>query len=204
MNSLIDKRRAFCNYLEEQGDELDGEPSEKILDRMEPVDDPERPDWLVFDVERHRAVLGTRYTRGELIHAYITYWPRYAFCPKTRTIEYLGRHRKSEANIHYDLVVDIQTSELSFNFEPVGDGRYRCREGLSNEEGLVCDVADVETMAAEIVRRLSHEDYENVLAEYADDATRQEIMDQFYRALEKKGRERARRDWERYLAGCGS
>ncbi len=65
-------------------------------------------------------------------------------------------------------------------------------------------MADVETMAAETVRRLNHEDYEAVLAEHADNATRQEIMDQFYRALEKKARERARRDWERYLAGYGS
>ncbi len=65
-------------------------------------------------------------------------------------------------------------------------------------------MADVETMAAEIVRRLNHEDYVDVLAEHADDATRQQIMDQFYRALKKKAQERARRDWERYLAGYGS
>ena len=204
MNSPADKHEAFLNYLEEQGGELDGEPSEKILERMEPVDDPERPDWLVLDVERHRAVLGTRYTPGEPMYAYITYWPRYAYHPQTKTLEYLGQHRQSQADIDYELVADIRTDELTFNFEPAGDGRHRCREGWSNEERLVSDVADIETMAAKIVRRLNYEDYVDVLAEHADEATRQQIMDQFYQALEKKAQERARRNWERYLAGYGS
>ncbi len=199
MSSLVDKHEAFLNYFEEQGGELDGEPSWKILERMEPVDDPERPDWLVFDVERHRAVLGTRYTPGEPMYAYITYWPRYAFHPQTKTLEYLGQHRQSQADIDYELVADLRIEELVFHFEAAGDGRHRCCEVWSNEERLVSDPADVEVMATEIVRQLNYEDYEAVLAEHVDEAALQAIMNQFYQALENKARERASQHWECYL-----
>src|SRR5438874_1070327 len=82
-------------YLVTHCPEIDGEMRQKIRDRAIVVFDPQRPNQVVFDVERHRGIMETRYQKGEPMGSFITYWERYAFDPKTHQFEILGVVRPS-------------------------------------------------------------------------------------------------------------
>ena len=87
---------AFDEYLDRHGDDLQEGFARKFRSRGEMIDDPERPGCIVFEIERHRGILGTCYKPGVPMSSFITYWPRYAFDPKTKRLDRLGVIRKSE------------------------------------------------------------------------------------------------------------
>lgn len=64
--------------------------AEKVCRRGTIVDDPNYPDVLVVDVERHRAIAGTTYTKGLPMSAFETYLQRITWNPATKEISEVG------------------------------------------------------------------------------------------------------------------
>lgn len=90
-----DQDRAFdslLDFLESGGGEFLGLTKDKVLDRGEIVDDPQRPNLLVIDVERHRAIGGTRYRKGLSMAAFETYNQRVAWNAAAKTLEEIGSY----------------------------------------------------------------------------------------------------------------
>ena len=54
------------------------------------IDDPQRPDAIVFDVEKRRAALGARYRENRPLAAYETYWERYCYDQQREALHRLG------------------------------------------------------------------------------------------------------------------
>ena len=192
------------DYIVDQGGELIeyGLTPDKVWERAELVDDPERIDWIVFEMERHRSILGTIYVPGLAMPAFITYWPRYAFHPVEKKFEELGEYRKAEVSIDHWDVADRWISEtISFDFEHIGAEQHRCKELCGNEERVVSSQKEVEDFAAEIVRGWYLDFFQDELSDLLRPSEIQEHLDRIRRAAEELMREKAKDAWEDYQAG---
>jgi hypothetical protein len=54
----------LCRFIMEQGGEVEEITPEKLQDRAEIIEDPERPNGIVFTLERHHGIMGASYRRG--------------------------------------------------------------------------------------------------------------------------------------------
>lgn len=82
---------ALLEFLEASGDEALELTPEKVTERGKVVADPERPNMLVVDIERHRSLPGSVYVKGQPMAAYETYIQRIAFDPATKTLTELSK-----------------------------------------------------------------------------------------------------------------
>lgn len=73
------------------------------------VDDPQRPDAIVFDVEKRREALGARYREDRPLAAFETYWERYCFDPQRGALRRLGTNVAEE---HTSTVTIASVSRL--------------------------------------------------------------------------------------------
>jgi len=170
--------------------------AKKIRERAVLIDDPERPGSLVFEVERHRSILGGGYVPGLPMAAYVTYWPRFAFEPQTDTLECIGEFRESETHIDCYALAETWMMDISFDFEPAENGKHRCRELCCCETRLVSDQSEVEEFAAEIVRGTGLTWIEDVIdAEYSS-----KCVAELRSALVEAMQEKAVIEWDWYVA----
>ena len=130
------------DYIERQGGVIpDGLTAKKIRERATVVDDPGRPDCVVFEVERHRGILGAQYRPGLPMSSYETYWPRYAFCPSTEDLNEIGEVREPETHVDCEALAAEQTESdfLSLSFEKQG-GKHLVSEAVfAKEDRLVAN-----------------------------------------------------------------
>ena len=85
-----DAYRAFEQFIEDNGGEFLDLTLRKIRERGRIVRDPEHPDVLVLDIERHRSLPGASYTKGSPMSAYETYIQRITFDPVTKDFQEIG------------------------------------------------------------------------------------------------------------------
>lgn len=60
------------------------------------IDNPHRPDAIVFDVEKRRKALGARYGEDRPLAAFETYWERYSYDQQTEALHRLGTNVAEE------------------------------------------------------------------------------------------------------------
>jgi hypothetical protein len=80
---------ALMKFLEDNGGEYLELTPKKIRERGKVFHDPERPNVLLLDVERHRSLPGSWYEKGHPIPAFETYTQRIAFDPEARQLDIL-------------------------------------------------------------------------------------------------------------------
>lgn len=132
---------------------------EKIQERGEIIDDTERPNCIVFQVERHREMHpGHRYERrqegGQEMIAMKTYWPVFSFDPENEEIEKLEERKDPECDINYRKIAQKELRLLSFSIQEKEGGSYviQCsslnekREVESEEEAMEFAEDTVSTM----------------------------------------------------------
>lgn len=78
---------AFEQFIEDNGGEFFDLTAKKIRERGSIVHDPEHPNLLVLDIERHRSLPGSHYEKGQPMAAYETYIQRISFDPLTKRFE---------------------------------------------------------------------------------------------------------------------
>lgn len=78
---------AFEQFIEDNGGEYLDLTAKKIRERGSIVYDPEHPNLLVLDIERHRSLPGSHYEKGRPMAAYETYIQRISFDPLTKRFE---------------------------------------------------------------------------------------------------------------------
>jgi len=78
---------AFEQFIEENGGAYLDLTVKKIRDRGRIVNDPEHPNLLVLDIERHRSLPGSHYEKGRPMAAFETYIQRISFDPIEKQFE---------------------------------------------------------------------------------------------------------------------
>lgn len=63
---------------------------EMVASRAMLIEDPQRPDVIVFDVEKRRNALGARYSEQRPLAAFVTYWERYCFDQHNEELHRIG------------------------------------------------------------------------------------------------------------------
>jgi len=188
-------------YLEEiGGKDISTELTpKKIWDRAILTEDPERPDCIVFEVERHHPILAITYSPGSPMAAFVTYWPIYSFNPKTKTLEEIGENRPHEVYVDHYWVADSWMGDVFFDFSPAENGQHRCREVQSCEESLVRNTEEVEDFAKSIANGWDLNESADDLAVYLEPKEVQEHIEQIRNACKEAIVKRAKEAWEDYL-----
>lgn len=107
---------------------------------------------LVFEIERHRRILGASYTPGHGMSAFETYWPRFTFDLNTNELEELPEftRRTSELEVNaYAIAVEL-AQDHSFSFERDEEGHCVAKEATTVSEKVVESEADVAAFAEDI------------------------------------------------------
>jgi predicted acylesterase/phospholipase RssA len=101
--------------------------TQKLWDRAQLRDDPQRPHCIVFEVERHRSLIPGGYTPGAGMSAFEAYWPIYAYDPQKDTLDIVGEARDPRPVVNVKAVVDDFFFNSSLEVEPCGEGLFRVR-----------------------------------------------------------------------------
>jgi hypothetical protein len=99
--------------------------TQKLWDRAQLRDDPQRPHCIVFEVERHRSLIPGGYTPGAGMSAFEVYWPIYAYDPQKDTLDIVGEARDPQPVVNVKAVVDDFFFNYSLEVEPCGEGLFR-------------------------------------------------------------------------------
>lgn len=178
-----------------------GLSAEKIRDRARvvEVDSGGGADRIVFELERHRGILGEQYVPGMAMRNFVTEVRRYAFDSETTSIEELSR-RMTDAQIDAGGVVDNLTeATLSFTIEPVNEG-FHVTEVVSLRSETVESEAEFLQWARELPTTW---DLTPLLEEARDYMTADEyaaFRERVVAGCQAAAEERARRAWDRYTA----
>jgi hypothetical protein len=175
----------LIDCLEKEGrfyDQKDLNP-DKIRNRTSLAEEQNRLGWLIVEIERHRAALGTHYIPGAPMDAMQTYWNRFAVHETLNEFEELPDRI---GKVSYDLSgVVSQQLEYGFDIEidPLEKGQYRIYNNVSKQEGVVSNINEAkdfslksidintwseyfkDTMETEL-ENLSEYEQENLLNEY--------------------------------------
>lgn len=181
--------------------ECPGEPfhltPEKVRERGCLIDDPDRPDKRVFEVQRHSGILGSVYRPGRPMAAFITYWPVYEFDPSTEELTELEAHREPVVNIEDWLFVERQMEMMmELHFEPQDDETYLCIEGVMNEEKTVRNVEEAMDFAEELVRNWNTEFWKDELSPYMDEEEIQSVIERLQEKCREAARNKVQQSWE--------
>jgi hypothetical protein len=184
----------LCQFLEEQGGEVEEITSKKLWDRAEIIEDPDRPHCIVFTLERHRGIIGASYTRGYGMTAFVTYWPVYEFDRQTRTLDEMDGTRPDEVHIDYDSFAE-ENYDLSFDLSPISDGKWEYHESCYGEGGIVSSQKELEEAVSVIIDNMDYTAYINMLSENCSGTEAVEHVRRLVEAYGKKAQAQARRSW---------
>ena len=185
----------LCQFLEEQGGEVEEITSKKLWVRAEIIEDPDLPHCIVFTLERHRGIMGASYTRGHGMTAFVTYWPVYAFDRQTRILDEMDGTRPDEVHIDYDSFAE-ENCDLSFDLSPISDGKWEYHEFCYSESGTISSQEELEEVALNIIENIDLTAYIGMLSEHCSEAEAAEHVRRLEEAYGKKAREQARRTWK--------
>jgi len=118
----------------------------KLLSRYSMTSNEELPGWDIVEIERHRPILGTSYTRGLGMDAFETYYVRYAVHVQTLEVKEFPERR---GNVDID-ISGIVSNELNFeNFslsvEPIDQNRYTIIENVSNYQQVISRITEAQS-----------------------------------------------------------
>lgn len=168
----------------------------KIQERSEIIEDPQCPNSIVFEVERHMGVLGASYRKGHGMSAFVTYWPRFAFQPDTHSIREIGEFRNRTIDVDFSaLAAEFLFECFQLEFEPTDAAAFLCRETTSGEERLVNSQVETEVFAAEVVRAWDLSYYADQLSDYLDPTKIDEFITELKEVLESEVRLLAEHAW---------
>jgi len=185
----------LCQFLEEQGGEVEEITPAKLRDRALFIEDRERPDCIIFMLERHHGIMGASYKPGYGMTAFVTYWPVYAFDRQTRTLNEIRRAKLDEVTIDYDHFA-AEDCNLSFELSPIGNGRWKYHESCYGEGGIVSGQKGLERVASRMVDGLDFTGHVDMLSDYCGKAEAAEHARRLAEAYEKKAQEQARWAWK--------
>ena len=186
--------KELCQFIEEQGGEVEEITPEKLRDRAEIIEDIERPHCIVFTLERHRGIMGASYRRGCGMTAFVTYWPVYAFDRQARTLNKLCSTRPDEVHIDYDNFA-AEGFDLSLDLSPIGDGRWQYHSCMC-EDGTVSSQEELEEVVSDVVDGLGFDLDIEMLSEYCSREEATEHVRRLAKAFDKKARETASCAWK--------
>jgi hypothetical protein len=195
-----------CEYLRDYG-HPDLTPK-KVRNRATVVEESERSGRVIFDIERHRSVLGAKYTKGTGMAAFETYWERYVFDRDQKSLTKKGENMSEDQAPSlkidsYDLLAEQRLSRaISFSLKGRDEGGYEAENTVmgssrvvhSEEELLEFAREQQETMWLEIPRSA------DVLLEDrygASEERIQEVLSHLKSAEIRYVEKKARWEWER-------
>ena len=182
-------------FIDAGGGQADQITPKKFRERVEIIEDPERPDEIVFTLERHEAVLGESYLHGEPMHCFRTYWPKYAFDPQNPGLQRIGDAKPSVLDIDYDSAAE-HSLYMEFTLEPLSDGKWRYRESWSEQEGAVANVDELAKVAVEMADVADLENELCLFGEYCDEAEASQHAAELRKAMREFARKHAQEVWE--------
>ncbi len=183
----------FMEFLRNHPGSPYGLTPEKVRERGCLIEDDDRPDKIVVEVERHTGILGSVYRAGLPMGAFVTYWPRYVFDPDTEEFVEEEIEREPRAHVNEWRFVEQQMEMVEFHLEEKEEGTYRCREEIGNLTTTVDDLEEAKDFAEQVVRNWDTSFWEDELSEYMED---EEAEDTAAR-LREKSRESAQGKMER-------
>lgn len=118
----------------------------KLIDRASVVLTDESADSVVVEIERHRPILGTAYTKGLGMEAFEEYFMRYAVNLSSRSVsEMTERHGHCQIDAYGIVESDLSIDTFDLRIEPMADGHYSLRESVSRKEAVVSSREEAET-----------------------------------------------------------
>jgi hypothetical protein len=110
----------------------------KLRDRATVTTDPALPGWDIVEVERHRAILGATYTRGQPMSAFETYFMRFAVQLKDGKVEQLPE-REDDLDIDVASLVaeHLSYERFGLTIEAVDETRFLIREDVCGDEEII-------------------------------------------------------------------
>lgn len=145
-----------------------GLTARKIRERARVVEAETDEHQVVFDMNRHRGILGERYVPGSRMRNYVTEWRRYTFDVRAETLEEIARE-VIDAHVEVDGVADtIMESALSFHIEPADHG-FHVEEHVAGKTITVTSKKDFIRWARGLPESWDLSHYAAEAREYLDD-----------------------------------
>lgn len=153
---------ALLKFLETDGaDEALELTPKKVMERGRPFSDPERPNLLFVDIERHRSLPGSVYVKGLPMAAYETYIQRISFDPATQTLTEISR-------VPVDRSIDIAAMarchfDLSRPQVALKSDTQETRIITTSDNTLRFESSSLETALDAVEKHFSDMDYSTIL-----------------------------------------
>lgn len=174
----------------------------KLYNRARVTFDEATPHIAIVEIERHRAILGTSYTRGVGMDAFQTYFMRYSVDTTTSNVNVL-EEREGGYQIDASGVVDshLDRDSFSLSIEPLGDGRYKIRESETSDSAVVSSVQEAIHFSLAIGDMFQDSFAEQLRENWTSGeeipaSEKEEIIAEYNKCLNVKLEELARRTWE--------
>lgn len=193
--------RPIIDHLDRQGGEGPfGLTTHKIRTRAEPVFEHADPDILVFEMERHRPVLGETHFPGHLMEAMVVRQNRYGYDARKDEILDLGLVGAATLEVEVDWLIDQHTDGVMFMIERGDEGSIIIEESTYGEPAEIADLAEAEAYAVRIVESLSLDDVFIGLCNEVSVAPEEisRVEEEFIEALKHRFAEAARDSWRDY------
>jgi hypothetical protein len=147
--------KTLINYFDNNGWPGDVDES-KLHERYSISEEPYEKGWDVIEIERHRAILGDTYRKGQPMSAFQTYWMRYAVNPKTKDVKELSE-RSGEICIDdmSSYVDEILPEECDLSITLLEDGDYLIHDLICNSERIISTIEEAKAFALELVDDLA-------------------------------------------------
>lgn len=160
---------------------------------------PEDPtDRIVFELERHRGLLGERYVPGSPMRNFATEVRRYAFDPVTETIRECDR-QVTDVQVDAAGVVDTFTETgVAFLVDQTADG-YTVREVVSGREATVQSEAECCRWARQLPTEWDLSALLDEVRPFLDDDEWHTLRSRVLSGCQAAVEERVRRAWARHV-----
>ncbi|MBE7463025.1 MAG: hypothetical protein HS116_05955 [Planctomycetes bacterium] len=188
--------KPVLDYIESKGGTLPEHEltTRKINERATVIDYPQRPEWIAFEVERHRGLLGTAWQPGSPMDAFVTYWPCYVFDPEKQQLHTIEPRRSPKVEIDVPSAAS-NLLDFSFSIEEGEDGKFSFREITYNWSGVVLSVDELVQKVRHLARDLNWDCELEALQEYLKPEELQELLLEFEQAAQDLAEEKARSAW---------
>lgn len=143
---------------------------EKFFKRARVADDGEVSDVVVVEIERHRSMLGTSFTKGLGMAAFEEYFMRYAVDLANGAVTELAE-RHGHYQFDTDDIVDEHLSMESFSLgiEAIENGQYLVNENVSHEEQVTASLQETRDFVST---------FEDRFVEFFSDTIERELGDE--------------------------
>ncbi len=201
MNTTDSTVEKLIDYFERDG-WPDGLNAHKLRDRSKLSADEDLPGWHVVEIERHRGVLGSQYTKGLGMNSFETYYMRYAVCLSTSDVKELPEaHTDVSIDIGAMVSSDVEAETFALSVVGLDEHSFRILDNVSKEEAVVKTLDEAESFCAAFLDGLVDYFEEALDLEYSDKElfdgrTKVEVVDEYRRAMKDALRDKAIKAWD--------